>query len=372
MHLFPTLLSPSSPLRARPRDALLIGVLPGEGAGPEIVAAALDVLAALRECTGLQVNVREAGSLGMREGRFLGPFAAELRGFCDQVFADGGVLLCGAGGGRFVYHLRRAYQLFCKLVPVRPLAGLAACRSLREEVVGGCDLVVVRENISGYYFAQDAGERDLQQTVEHSRQAALQLLQVACELAASRRRRLAVVVKDGGLPGLTRLWKEAAWEAAAPHDLEPEFLNVDYAAYRLLQAPCELDVLAAPNLFGDVLADVSALLLGARSVSFSGNFAATGAAVYQTNHGSAWDLRGRDRANPIGQILALAMLLRESFGCVEAAGRIERAVEYILRQGCATPELSALPGPRIGTRELGRRVAAAVLHDAASPCLGDA
>jgi 3-isopropylmalate dehydrogenase len=143
------------------------------------------------------------------------------------------------------------------------------------------------------------------------------------------------------------------------------FANVDLAAYRLLQHPRELDVVVAPNLFGDVLADLGGVLLGSRGLSFSGNFAAGGASVYQTNHGAAHDLAGKDRANPVGQVLSLAMLLRESFGLAAEAALVERAVAEVYRLGFRTDDVAEAGCRAIGTREMAERIAAAVLDLAA-------
>src|SRR5205085_8547657 len=117
------------------------------------------------------------------------------------------------------------------------------------------------------------------------------------------------------------------------------FLDVDYAAYHVVSGALDLDLVVAPNLFGDVIGDVGAVLLGGRALSFSGNFAEGGASVFQTNHGAAYDLAGRDVANPAGQIFSLAMLLREAFGLDHEARAVERAVEAVWRGGWRTADL---------------------------------
>jgi 3-isopropylmalate dehydrogenase len=135
-------------------------------------------------------------------------------------------------------------------------------------------------------------------------------------------------------------------------------MNVDLAGYELIRNPARFDVLVAPNLFGDILADLAGLLVGSRGATYSGNFNASGqAAVYQTNHGCAHDLAGTNSANPAGQILSLAMLLRESFGMEEAASHIERALAQSWRKGWRTADL-AEPGCRVvGTSEMAEQVA---------------
>jgi 3-isopropylmalate dehydrogenase len=140
------------------------------------------------------------------------------------------------------------------------------------------------------------------------------------------------------------------------------FTDVDLMAYRLIQEPRAFDVIAAPNLFGDILADLGAVLLGSRGLSFSGNFSEDGAAVYQTNHGSAPDLAGLDQANPIGQIASLAMLLRESFGLAREAAWIEAGIGDVLRLGLRTFDILEEGTSLVGTAEMGERIASAVLR----------
>ena len=136
-----------------------------------------------------------------------------------------------------------------------------------------------------------------------------------------------------------------------------------------MRHPRELDVVVTSNLFGDILVDLGGVLMGARGLTYSGNFTADGSAVYQTNHGAAYDLAGKDRANPIGQIYSLAMLLRESFGLAHAAGLIEAGVAQVLRQGWRTFDVME-PGCRlVGTRLMGKLIAEAV-HELANSSRG--
>ncbi|MEZ0373939.1 MAG: isocitrate/isopropylmalate family dehydrogenase, partial [Candidatus Sericytochromatia bacterium] len=137
-------------------------------------------------------------------------------------------------------------------------------------------------------------------------------------------------------------------------------LEIDNASYQLIARAQDFDVVVAPNMFGDVLADCGALLLGSRGMSFSGNFGAGGKAVYQTGHGAAYDLAGSDKANPLGQILSLAMMLRESYAWPEGAARIEAAVARTLEQGYRTPDIAAPGCQVVGARELARRVCQAI------------
>jgi 3-isopropylmalate dehydrogenase len=344
--------------------AHVIGALPGEGVGPEVVGAALDVLEAVAEASAVPFAVRRGGPIGLAARRETGaelpPAAAS---FCEGVFADGGAVLCGPGGGRFVYDLRAKFDLYCKLVPLRPLAALRGVGPLRERSVEGVDVVIVRENVGGAYFGEHGARRrgpEIGEAYHQFRYDAGQverILRVAFELARRRRGRLAVVVKPSGVPSISELWMERAALLNETYGVELELLEVDNACYQIVADAARFDVVAAPNLFGDVVSDTAALLLGSRGLSLSANFGAARRAVYQTGHGAAHDLAGSDRANPLGQIRSLALLLRESFGRVDLETAVERAVEDVLAAGWRTPDVMAAGCTCVGTRELGCRVA---------------
>jgi 3-isopropylmalate dehydrogenase len=351
-----------------------IGVLAGEGSGPEIVGVALDVLDAVASVTGTRFDVRTGGAIGLDAERASGvALTDEVAAFCAETFAAGGAVLAGAGGGRFVYDLRRRFDLFCKLNPIRPWRALAGASRLRCRRPDEVDVLVVRENVAGAYYsdwderAHDDTGRVLVQHAEHAERDVRRVVDVAARIAARRRGVLAVVVKRGGMPALTALWEACARDAAARHGLACTPLDVDFAAYRLVQEPESLDVVVAPNLFADVLSDLGGVVVGSRALTFGGSFSAAGAAVYQTNHGSAHDLASSDRANPAGQVLALAMLLRESFALEREAALIEQALVDVWSSGVRTADL-AEPGARtVGTRELGRCLTEALRAVAPEP-----
>jgi 3-isopropylmalate dehydrogenase len=357
--------------RGASAGALTVGVLPGEGIGPEVISVALSVLFAVEAANGARFEIRTGGPIGFDAERRSGrPLTDEVATFCEDVFETGGAILAGPGGGRFVYDLRRRFDLFCKLSPVRPIEPLLEAGRLKARAVVGADVLVVRENTGGEYLGEwletsDGREgRVCVHSYRYSERQVRRLLAVAAALAAGRRRRLDVIVKDGGIPGVSGLWRDLGREAAAKANVDVRFVDIDLAAYRLIQDPLSFDVIAASNLFGDVLADVGAVLVSSRGMSFSGNFSEEGAAVYQTNHGSALDIAGQGRANPIGQVASLAMMLRESFGLAREARWIEAGVADVLERGFRTFDI-AEPGARVcGTAELGERIAAAVAEKA--------
>jgi 3-isopropylmalate dehydrogenase len=343
-----------------------IGVLPGEGVGPSVVDAALSVLAAVD--SGDSFDVRFGGPIGTEAQDLHGTsLSDEVAQFCDDVFSTGGVVLAGAGGGRFVYELRRRFDLFWKVSPLRVSDALAGAGALKAEHVSGVDVAIVREGVSGLYQGSSERHEDGRRA-EHrygsTHAEVARVVDAAAGLARERRGRLAVVVKKDGIPALSELWAECAHELAS--DLEVELLDVDYGAYLLLQEPRELDVVVAPNMFGDVLSDLGGVLLGSRGLTYGGNFSTGTAAVYQTNHGAAFDLTGTDRANPAGQILSVAMLLRESLGRAEDAALIEASLEAVWSDGYRTFDVAEPGCTVVGTRELAERAVAAVAELAES------
>jgi 3-isopropylmalate dehydrogenase len=359
--------------RERPRASgtLTVGVLPGEGVGPDVIAAALAVLSAVESMSDARFETSTGGAIGRAaeasSGRAL---TDDVCGFCDEVFQRGGAVLAGPGGGRFVYDLRRRFDLFCKISPLQPIAALMDAGRMKAQSVAGADILLVRENVGGVYqgeWREIADEREgrlCEHSFRYSERQVRRILGVAARLAAGRRGRLSVVIKDSGVPGMSALWRDLGREEAASAGVEVGFVDIDLAAYRLMQEPLTFDVIAAPNLFGDVLADLGAVLLASRGVSFSGNFSDAGAAVYQTNHGSAHDLAGQGRANPLGQVASLAMMLRESFGLAREAGWIDAAVEEVMRHGFRTFDVAEPGTTVVGTAEMGDRIAAAVRKQA--------
>ena len=341
-----------------------IGALPGEGVGPEVVQAALVVLSAVASERNIEISLREAppAADGPFEGRGLTePEAA----FCRDTFAAGGAVLAGAHGGRWVYEIRRRFDLFCKLSPIRPASDLGAIDApISPSRLADVDFLVVREQRGGLYqgkWAESATRegRVAEHSFSYAESEVRRIIAVATVLARWRRGRLALVVKDGGVPSISALWRDCARELVGD-DLDLEVLDVDYAVYRMLRDPADFDVVVAPNHFGDLLSDAGGALLGSRGNTYGGNFDAARAAIYQTNHGAAHDLAGSDRANPVGQILAAAMMLRESFGLEVEAAMIERAITKAWRDGWRTEDV-AEPGCRVvGTREMGERVAECV------------
>ena len=338
-----------------------IGILKGEGIGPEVISATADVLEAVAETTGRELALSHGPSNS-------GPAAVEEAvEFCREIAPARGAVLAGPHGGRWVYALRERLDLFCKISPLRPAPELGDIGApITPRTLEQVDVLVVREQSEGVYQGRWS-EADLpgsgsvaEHSFSYSAGRVRRIVDVAAALAARRRGELAVVVKDGGVPSISRLWRAEAEPVARGHGVRCEVIEIDYAAYRLIRDPGSLDVVVTPNLFGDILSDVGGALLGSRGLTYGGNFDGGSIAVYQTNHGAAHDLAGSDRANPVGQILSAAMMLRESFGLDAESVLIEEAIALAWREGARTVDLAERGCRIVGTREMGERVADAV------------
>jgi 3-isopropylmalate dehydrogenase len=354
------------PIAAQP----LIGVIEGTGIGPQVVVAALQVLKAAGQVLDLKFTILHGGLIGEEAIAEYGKWLPEETvDFCADVFNRGGAILNGPGGGRYVYDLRRRFDLFCKFVPVVPSPELARAGKISPQFLKDVDMLIVRDNTGGVYQGQwgdratDKG-RVAEHSFNYSEGEVHRLVEVAARAAAHRRGQLHVIVKEGGVPTVTALWRDVGNAVARKHGVEAKFMNVDLAAYELIQNPSRFDVIVAPNLFGDILADICGVLVSSRGVTFSGNFDPQGHGVYQTNHGCAHDLAGTDTANPAGQFFSLAMLLRESFGLDEAAALIEKSLAETWRAGWRTADL-AEPGCKIlGTKAMTEKVTEQILRTA--------
>jgi 3-isopropylmalate dehydrogenase len=352
-----------------PKAPFVIGVLEGEGIGPDVLGVCLRLLRILEETRDLKFDLRFGGEIGVVAKNQNGkPLPDNIIQFCRNIFLQGGAILNGPGGDRYVYDLRVQFDLFCKLSPLKVSPALLNAGCMKPESVRDVDILLVRENVSGFYqgqWGESATENEGQQAEQSCRYTEKQvcrIVKVAANLAKARRGHLSVVVKDGGVPTISKLWRDCAVEIAQKSNIEYSILNVDFAAYKLIQHAHDFDVMVAPNLFGDVLGDLGSVLIGSRGLSFSGNFAANGAAVYQTNHGSGYDLVGKDIANPVGQIYSLAMMLRESFALHDEANLLEDAITHVWNQGWRTFDIAEEGCKTVGMSEMGDLIAQALIE----------
>jgi 3-isopropylmalate dehydrogenase len=350
----------------------VIAVLPGDGIGPEVTTEALRVLRAAAELHGFDLDTTEfaVGAAGVAEaGDALPPATASGVTQADAVLlgAVGHPSLAAAEGRRRpeagLLALRQRLGAYANLRPVTVHPALAHASPLRPERLEGVDLLIVRELLGGLYYGQPrALEPDSAvNTMRYSVAEIERVARVAFEAARGRRGSVTSVDKANVLE-VSQLWRETVTRIAADYpDVRLEHLYVDYAAMRLVANPAAIDVLLTENLFGDILSDEAAVLSGSLGLLPSASIG-DGPGLFEPVHGSAPDIAGKGIANPIGAIASAAMLLRYGLGESEAADAVERAIVAVLSAGLRTPDIARPGEATLGTRELGERVAQAVLQ----------
>lgn len=345
----------------------LIGVLAGDGIGPEVMAEALRVLKAIEMKYQHRFVCQEALIGGIAIDTDGDPFPAATRKLCAEADA---VLLGAVGGPKWsdpdakirpeqgLLGMRSAMGVFANLRPVQTHPALHASSPLRSERLQGVDILVVRELVGGAYFGRKERTADSATDVcTYTRTEIERVLRMAGELARTRRRKITSVDKANVLE-TSRLWRSIATELYAREfpDVQLDHLYVDAAAMHLLSRAADFDVLVTENLFGDILTDEASMLTGSLGMLPSASLNADKRGLYEPIHGSAPDIAGRGIANPCATILSVAMLLRHSLGLETEARDIEKAVIGAIEAGCRTADI-ALPGKApASTREMGDAV----------------
>lgn len=351
-------------------------LLPGDGIGPEIVAEAERVLHKVNERfdLGLQFDTALVGGAAVdAEGEPLPQKTLE------QAQKSDAILLGAVGGPKWdglemaqrpekgLLGLRSNLELFGNLRPAILYPQLASASSLKPEVVSGLDILIVRELTGGIYFGQPRGVRELEggerqgyNTYVYRESEIRRIGRVAFEAAQQRNGKLCSVDKANVLE-VTVLWREIMNELAKDYpDVELSHMYVDNAAMQLVKAPKQFDVIVTGNMFGDILSDEAAMLTGSIGMLPSASLNAEKQGMYEPCHGSAPDIAGQGIANPLATILSAAMMLRYSLNAEEAAQAIEAAVSAVLDQGLRTADIMSEGATRVGTREMGDAVLAAL------------
>ena len=352
-----------------------IAILPGDGIGPDIVREARKVLDVLRE-GGLPIEASEApiGGAGYDAAGVPLPDAT-----LALAKAADAVLLGAVGGPRYdtlpralrpeqgILSIRKALGLFANLRPAMLYPELAASSTLKDDVVAGLDIVIVRELTGDIYFGEPrgrrttaGGEREGFDTMRYAEGEIARIARVGFETARKRQRRLTSVDKANVLD-TSILWREVVTEVARDYpDVALSHMYVDNAAMQLVRAPKSFDVIVTGNLFGDILSDEASMLAGSIGMLPSASLDASGKGLYEPIHGSAPDIAGQDRANPLATILSLAMMFRHTFNRADVAQRLEDAVRATLRHGLRTADIAAAGEPTVGTAAMGDAVVAAL------------
>ncbi len=346
-------------------------VLPGDGIGPEITAEAVRVLKAL----DLKFEMEEALLGGCAVDATGDPYPEATRKLAREADA----VLLGAVGGpkwdnnpreqrpeRGLLGIRKDLGLFANLRPAVLYPELANASTLKPEIVSGLDILIVRELTGDIYFGQPRGievrngERVGFNTMIYSESEIRRIARVAFEAARKRNRRVCSVDKMNVLE-CTQLWRDVVSETARDYpDVELSHMLVDNAAMQLVKNPKQFDVMVTGNMFGDILSDEASMLTGSIGMLPSASLDEKNKGLYEPSHGSAPDIAGKGVANPLATILSAAMMLRYTFSNEEAACRIENAVKRVLAQGLRTADIFE-PGTRkVGTKEMGDAVLAAL------------
>jgi len=352
-----------------------IALTPGDGIGPDVVAQARLALLAVSERFDLGLSFVELPLGGRAIDEVGEPLPPATLAACR---ASDAVLLGAVGGPKWdalagpmrpeagLLGLRAGLGVYANLRPARVFPELASACPLRPDLVeGGLDILIVRELTGGMYFGDRGRSPDGEEawdTERYSRKEIRRLLERAFESARLRRGKLCVVDKANILES-SRLWREtAASMAAARPAVELSFMYVDNCAMQLVANPRQFDVIATSNMFGDILSDEAAMVTGSIGMLASASLGDSGPGLYEPIHGSAPDLAGRDRANPLATILSAALLLRHSLGFEPGALAIEAAVASALADGLRCADIASRGNAAalervVGTREMGAAVA---------------
>jgi 3-isopropylmalate dehydrogenase len=352
-----------------------IAMLPGDGIGTEIVAEAAKVLERLRR-DGLPIETETAPIGGAGYDAAGQPLPESTLVIAQRADA---VVLGAVGGPKYeslprhlrpeqgLLSIRKALGLFANLRPALLYPELAASSSLKPEVVSGLDIMIVRELTGDIYFGTPRGRRvnaagaaEGFDTMLYSEPEIRRIARFGFEVARKRKRRLCSVDKANVLD-TSILWREVVSSVAKDYaDVELSHMYVDNAAMQLVRNPKQFDVIVTGNMFGDILSDEASMLAGSIGMLPSASLDANNKGLYEPIHGSAPDIAGQDKANPLAMILSLAMMFRYTFGRADVSDRIEFAVRKVLAQGKRTGDIAQSGEQVTGTREMGSAVVAAL------------
>jgi 3-isopropylmalate dehydrogenase len=356
--------------------AQTIVVLGGDGIGPEVTAEAVRALRAVERRFKLNLGIHEA---------LAGQAAVDAEGVAiteatmDLCRASDAILFGAVGGGATtrpdvkdqpmyaLFRLRKDLELFANLRPVRPLPALTGASTIKRSALRGVDLLVVRELTGGIYYGKPSAINDgpdgasAVDTMAYTEAEIERIIRYAFTLARGRRRQITSVDKANVL-SCSLLWRRVADRVAKDYpDVTLRHMLVDACSMALIRQPADFDVIVTENLFGDILTDEASMLAGSLgmlpSASLGTRHTASGQfGLYEPIHGSAPDIAGQGKANPLAAILSAAMLLRHSLGHERAARAIERAVQRAVAAGYRTPDIASVGGTVVSTAEMGAQV----------------
>lgn len=348
-----------------------IAVLPGDGIGAEVAESAITVLQAIGNQFGQEFEFKKGLIGGCAIDETGTPLPDETLAICR----DSDAILLGAVGGykwdklpseqrpeKGLLKLRKSLDLFANLRPVTVFESLADASTLKFDVVNGVDLMIVRELTGGLYFGEPSERRGdtVVDTLAYTRSEIERIVRKGFELAQVRRKKLTSVDKANVLES-SRMWREIVEEMAPQFpDVEYDHRLVDDAAMQLIRNPKQFDVIVTENLFGDILSDEASMMTGSLGMLPSASLSADGPGLYEPVHGSAPDIAGQGKANPLAMILSAAMMLKYSFQLNDEAEAIETAIVNVLKAGYRTPDIAENDSKLISTAEMTQKVIAAL------------
>jgi 3-isopropylmalate dehydrogenase len=354
-----------------------VAVLPGDGIGPEVMHEGIQVLKQVAKLDNFSVELEE----GIVGGASIDAHGKPLIDSVLNLAKQSDAVMLGAMGGpkwdvldysirpeRALLGLRQELGLFANLRPVKLFSALASASTLKREVVEGTDLLVVRELTGGIYFGQPKGVTTLPDGTERGVNTEVyttpeieRIAHVAFQAALKRRKKVTSVDKANVLE-VTELWRRVVTKIHKDEGyagIQLEHMLVDNCAMQLIRNPKQFDVVVTTNMFGDILSDEAAMLTGSIGMLPSASLGGK-AGMYEPVHGTAPDIMGQDKANPLATILSVALMLRHSLDQMAAADRIEQAVEDVLNDGYRTADIQE-PGKQvIGCRRMGELVRAKI------------
>ena len=348
-----------------------IALIPGDGIGPEIVAQAKAVLDRVAEIFGHEFTYTEVSMGGNAIDRYGDPLPQEM---LDKCLASDSVLLGAVGGPKWngvpgpqrpekgLLRLRAGMGVYSNNRPAKIWPQLASASPLKPEIVeGGIDFLIVRELIGGIYFGKhetvtENGEPVAIDELRYTESEIRRIGRIGFETAQKRNHKLCRVEQSTVLDS-SRLWKKVMHQLAAEYpDVELSDMLVDNCAMQIVKDPSQFDVIVTENMFGDILSDEASMITGSIGMIPSSSLGDGTRGLYEPIHGSAPDIAGKDIANPIGTILAAAMMLRYSFDMAAEADCIESAVSAVLEAGYRTGDIFSPGCTQVGCREMGRLV----------------
>ena len=348
-----------------------VAVFAGDGIGPEVMAEAVEVL----KLVGPRFDLDFTFEPALAGGCSIDEYGRALTDAALRVAHAGDAVLLGAVGGpkwddpkaqvrpeQAILGLRKELGLFANLRPVQVNRHLVHASTLKPAVLDGVDLMVVRELTGGVYYGRPSERRDGQagreavDTIFYTAAEVERLMRVSFDLARKRRKKLTSVDK-ANIMATSRMWREVANEVARDYpDVEYEDVLVDAMSMHLIRRPGDFDVIAAENMFGDILTDEASMLAGSMGLLPSASLGEGSKGLFEPIHGTAPDIAGQDKANPLAMILSTALMLRLSFGAEDAATAIEAAVDQVLANGYRTLDIAQPECHLVGCKEMGKLI----------------